>query len=300
MDFNIEEKDKNKRLDIFLLEKYPDLTRSHIKNMIDGGKVLLNGKTVKAGEKLRVNDKIHVENLEPEEVKTKPEDIPIEIVYEDNDLAVINKPQGMVVHAGAGNTTGTLVNALLFKLKNLSGINGKLRPGIVHRLDKNTSGLLLIAKNDFAHNSLAKQIQEKTCVRKYIALLEGTLKEQKGHIETHIARDKRHRTLMNVCPESQGKLAITDYKVLKYYNGYTLVEFTLKTGRTHQIRVHASRVLHRPIVGDKEYNPSTKLNGQLLHAYKIEFTQPRTGQKITLETPLPENFRKVLKKLQEK
>lgn len=300
MIFQVEENDVGKRLDIFLHEKFSDLSRSHIKNMIDGGNVLLNGKVVKAGEKLRLNGVVQAEKPVLQEVKTKPEDIPIEIVYEDDDLAVVNKPQGMVVHAGAGNTSGTLVNALLYRLKNLSGINGKLRPGIVHRLDKNTSGLLLIAKNDFAHNSLAKQIAEKTCKRTYIALLEGTLKEQEGVISTHIARDKKHRTLMNVCPETEGKLAITEYKVLKYYKGYTLVEFNLKTGRTHQIRVHASRVLHRPIVGDREYNPTTKINGQLLHAYKLEFTQPRTGKQIVVTAPIPEYFEKVLKKLQEK
>lgn len=300
MIFQVEGNDVGKRLDIFLHEKFSDLSRSHIKNMIDGGNVLLNGKVVKAGEKLRLNGVVQAKKPVLQEVKTKPEDIPIEIVYEDDDLAVVNKPQGMVVHAGAGNTSGTLVNALLYRLKNLSGINGKLRPGIVHRLDKNTSGLLLIAKNDFAHNSLAKQIAEKTCKRTYIALLEGTLKEQEGVISTHIARDKKHRTLMNVCPETEGKLAITEYKVLKYYKGYTLVEFNLKTGRTHQIRVHASRVLHRPIVGDREYNPTTKINGQLLHAYKLEFTQPRTGKQIVVTAPVPEYFEKVLKKLQEK
>ena len=300
MIFQVEEKDVGKRLDIFLLENFSNLSRSHIKNMIDGENVSLNGKYVKAGEKLRLNDKVQAEMPALQEVKTKPENIPIEIVYEDDDLAVINKPQGMVVHAGAGNTSGTLVNALLYKLKNLSGINGKLRPGIVHRLDKNTSGLLLVAKNDFAHNSLAKQIAEKSCKRSYIALLEGTLKEQSGTITTHIAREKKHRTLMNVCPDNEGKLAITEYKVLKYYNGYTLVEFNLKTGRTHQIRVHASRVLHRPIVGDKEYNPTTKINGQLLHAYKLEFTQPHTEKRIVVKAPIPDYFEKVLKKMQEK
>ena len=300
MIFQVEEKDVGKRLDIFLLEKFSNLSRSHIKNMIDGENVSLNGKYVKAGEKLKLNDKVQAEMPALQEVKTKPENIPIEIVYEDDDLAVINKPQGMVVHAGAGNTSGTLVNALLYKLKNLNGINGKLRPGIVHRLDKNTSGLLLVAKNDFAHNSLAKQIAEKSCKRSYIALLEGTLKEQSGIITTHIARDKNHRTLMNVCPDNEGKIAITEYKVLKYYNGYTLVEFNLKTGRTHQIRVHASRVLHRPIVGDKEYNPTTKINGQLLHAYKLEFTQPHTEKRIVVKAPIPDYFEKVLEKLQEK
>ena len=295
----VDENAVNKRLDVFLHENI-DISRSQIKNLIDEGKITLNGKQVKAGTKLSLNDKILCEIPKPQEVSTTPENIPIEIVYEDKDLAVINKPQGLVVHAGAGNHSGTLVNALLYHLKDLSGINGKLRPGIVHRLDKNTSGLLLIAKNDFAHISLANQIAEKSCKRSYIALLDGVLKQESGIIETHIARDKKNRLLMNICSENEGKLAITHYSVIKYYEGFTLVEFSLQTGRTHQIRVHASRVLHHAIVGDKEYNPSTKVNGQLLHAYKIEFAQPRTEQRIVLEIPLPSHFQNYLMKLKKK
>lgn len=299
MIFNVESQDAGKRLDVFLQEKFPEVTRSYIKKLIEDEKVSLNGKFVKAGEKLRGGDQISIEFSAPEEIEATPENIPLDIRYEDDDLAVINKPQGMVVHAGAGNANGTLVNALLYNLKNLSGINGKLRPGIVHRLDKNTSGLLLVAKNDFAHHSLASQIEKKTCHRNYLAVLEGSLKAEEGRIVTNIARDKKHRTLMNVCPEGEGKLAITDYKVVKNYEGYSLVEFALQTGRTHQIRVHASRVLHHPIVGDREYNPSTKLDGQLLHAYKIEFSHPRTGERITVEAELPEPFKAFLKKLKE-
>ena len=300
MIFTVDINDKGKRLDLFLLNNLKDISRSRIKTLIENGNILLNDEKIKSGEKLRVGDVISVEIPEIKEVKTKPENIPLDIVYEDDDLAVINKAQGMVVHAGAGNSSGTLVNALLYNLKKLSGINGKLRPGIVHRLDKNTSGLLLVAKNDSAHLSLAKQIADKTCKRCYIALLEGNLKEESGTITTHIARDKKHRTLMNICEDNEGKLAITDFKVLERFNGFTLVEFSLKTGRTHQIRVHASRYLHRPIVGDKEYNPSTKINGQLLHAYKIEFNHPKTNDRLCFQTNLPNYFEDVLKKLRKK
>lgn len=299
MIFKIESQDAGKRLDVFLQGKFPDVTRSYVKKLIDDKKASINGKYVKAGEKLREGDQISIEFSAPEEIEAVPENIPLDIRYEDDDLAVINKPQGMVVHAGAGNASGTLVNALLYNLKNLSGINGKLRPGIVHRLDKNTSGLLLVAKNDFAHHSLASQIEKKSCHRYYLAVLEGSLKTEEGRITTNISRDKKHRTLMNVCSEGEGKLAITDYKVVKNYVGYSLVEFALQTGRTHQIRVHASRVLHHPIVGDREYNPSTKLDGQLLHAYKIEFSHPRTGERITIEAEVPEHFKLFLKKLKE-
>ena len=289
------------RLDKFISDANIDLSRSAAVNLIENGAVLVNDSVVSKKYKLSQGDIVVVNVPDPTPYEAKAENIPLDIVYEDECLLVVNKPKGMVVHPAAGNYDGTLVNALLYHCgDSLSGINGVLRPGIVHRIDKDTSGLLIVAKNDFAHNSLAKQIAEKTCKRTYIALLEGTLKEQEGIISTHIARDKKHRTLMNVCPETEGKLAITEYKVLKYYKGYTLVEFNLKTGRTHQIRVHASRVLHRPIVGDREYNPITKINGQLLHAYKLEFTQPRTGKQIVVTAPVPEYFEKVLKKLQEK
>ena len=298
MIFTVDTQDKDKRLDVFLSEKLPEFSRSRIKNSITEGKVKIQDKVaVKSGIKLSENSVIEIDILPPEEIEAVPENIPLDIVYEDEFLAVINKPQGMVVHAGAGNISGTLVNALLYNIKDLSGINGKLRPGIVHRLDKNTSGLLLVAKNDFAHKSLSSQIEKKTCFRHYQALVEGHLKQDEGRIVTHIARDKKNRTLMNICPENEGRVAITNYKVLKEFKNHSLVEFILETGRTHQIRVHASKVLHRPIVGDNEYNPRTKIKGQLLHAYKIEFNHPKTNQRLMFEIELPKHFTSILNTL---
>ncbi len=224
-----------------------------------------------------------------------PEDIPLDIVYQDNDVAVINKPQGMVVHAGNGNKSSTLVNALLYHLDNLSGINGVIRPGIVHRIDKNTSGLLVVAKNDAAHVKLAEQLADKSCRRIYYALLEGVVKDDFGVIDTFIGRNPKDRKKMSVT--SYGRRAITEYRVIERYNGYTLCEFSLKTGRTHQIRVHCKHIGH-PIVGDPEYGYKSNkfgLNGQLLHAGKLEFIHPTTGKKVCFEAPLPEYFVKTLK-----
>ncbi len=282
------------RLDVFLLQKFPDFSRSHIKNLIENGKVLVDGKVVKAGLALKSGMKVSVDIQEPEKISTEAEDVDFEIVYQDEDLAVINKPQGLVVHPCSSTKSGTLVNGLLFKIKDLSGINGELRPGIVHRLDKDTSGLLLIAKNDMAHVSLAEQIKNKTCHRNYLALLEGNPKDDTGRIETYIKRDPKDRKKMSV--QSSGRVAITDYKVLKRFEKTCLVEFMLQTGRTHQIRVHAKHLNH-PVVGDKLYGHEVKgLNGQLLHAYKISFTHPRTQQEMTFEVNLPDYFEEYLKK----
>ena len=224
---------------------------------------------------------VSIEVQKPEKVSTEAEDIDFEIIYQDKDLAVINKPQGLVVHPCSSTKSGTLVNGLLYRIKDLSGINGELRPGIVHRLDKDTSGLLLIAKNDFAHVNLAEQIKNKSCHRNYLALLEGNLKNEEGKIETYIKRDPKDRKKMSV--QSDGRVAITDYKVLKRFDKTCLVEFSLQTGRTHQIRVHAKHLNH-PVVGDKLYGKEVKgLVGQLLHAYKIEFTHPRTGKIMKFE-----------------
>ena len=222
---------------------------------------------------------------------------PIDIVYQDDDLAVINKPQGLTVHAGNGTKGHTLVNALLFKLDKLSGINGVVRPGIVHRIDKNTSGLLVVAKNDKAHLSLAKQIEEKSAKRTYVALLEGVLKEDNGVIETEIGRSSKDRTKMAVV--KAGRKAITNFEVIKRYQNYTLCKFMLQTGRTHQIRVHAKHIGH-PVVGDKEYgykNQKFNLEGQLLHACKLEFVHPTTGKQMSFEAPMPDYFKKVLLKI---
>ena len=291
-------KNIGQRLDVFLSTFFSDFTRSHIKNMIENGNVLVNDKKVKSGTKLKLDDDICILDYEVKTPDVKPENIDIDIVYEDDDLAVINKPQGLVVHPANGNENGTLVNALLFHLKNLSGINGVIRPGIVHRLDKNTSGLLIVAKNDKAHVSLAKQIETKSCHRHYIALCNGNFKDDEGEIVTNIARSKKDRKQMAVCGENEGKRAITNYKVLKRYGDYTLVEFVLQTGRTHQIRVHSKYIGHT-IVGDDVYGRKSKfkLNGQLLHAYKIEFTQPTTNKRLCFTCPLPDYFQKVLNKL---
>ena len=236
------------------------------------------------------------------EYAAKPEEIPIEIVYEDADIAVVNKPQGMTVHMGNGNFEGTLVNALLFKLDSLSGINGVIRPGIVHRIDKDTSGLLVVAKNDAAHLGLSKQIEEKSCKRTYLALLEGVMKEDSGTVTTYIGRDPRDRVKMAVVPPEKGKLAITDFTVLKRFKeGFTLCRFDLRTGRTHQIRVHAKHLSH-PVVGDPVYGVKKQkfnLNGQLLHAWRLRLTHPKTGKEMTFEAPLPDYFVKVLNKLEE-
>ncbi|MBR2052690.1 MAG: RluA family pseudouridine synthase, partial [Clostridia bacterium] len=230
--------DKNRRLDNFLQTQIPDFTRSKIAGLIEKGLVKIGGKVAsKNGEKLKENQTIEVEIPAPVSLDAKPENLPLEIVFEDDDLAVVNKPQGMVVHAGSGNLDKTLVNALLFHIKNLSGINGVLRPGIVHRLDKNTAGLLVVAKNDFAHTRLAAQLANKTCRREYVAIVEGVVKTDAGTIQTHIARSPKNRKIMAVCDESAGKVAITNFKVLQRFQGYTLMQFNLQTGRTHQIRV---------------------------------------------------------------
>lgn len=287
------------RVDL-IVSSNSDISRSRIKKLADDGLLFVNNVSVKANKKCKKGDTISLDVPDSENLDITPENIPLNVVYQDDDLAVINKPQGLTVHAGNG-TAGeiTLVNALLYHLDNLSGINGVIRPGIVHRIDKNTSGLLVVAKNDKAHVNLAKQIEEKTCKRIYVALLEGNLKSDSGTINTFIGRDVNNRTKMAVVDD--GKIAITKYKVIKRYEGYTLCEFSLKTGRTHQIRVHA-KYLGNPVVGDKEYGYKKQrfnLEGQLLHAKKLVFTHPTSGEKMSFEAPIPSYFEKVLKKLKE-
>lgn len=290
--------DKNGvRLDVFLCEKL-DFTRSKIKNLMDNGCVRRGEIILKPRDLTRIGEEYTIEIADAKESEIKPKDIPIDIVYEDDDLAVINKQQGLTVHAGSGTDDNTLVNALLFRLDKLSGINGVIRPGIVHRIDKDTSGLLVVAKNDSAHNFLAGQLKDKTCNRTYWALLEGVVKEDKGKIDTFIDRSKKNRTMMAVSAE--GRQAVTNYKVLKRYNGYTLCEFKLETGRTHQIRVHAKHIGH-PIVGDTVYgykNQKFNLNGQLLHAKKLEFVHPTSKKLVSFEVDLPDYFIGILSKLQ--
>ncbi len=284
------------RLDAYLAEN-TELTRSRVKKLCDEGLVEVNGKVCK-GKKLVSDGEAVVINMpDAENMSIQPENIDIDIVYQDDDVAVINKPQGMVVHAGNGTKGNTLVNALLYHLDNLSGINGVIRPGIVHRIDKNTSGLLVVAKNDKAHLYLAKQLENKTCKRVYVALLEGVVKVDSGTIQTFIARSEKDRKKMAV--SSSGRNAVTNYKVLKRYNAYTLCEFSLETGRTHQIRVHAKHIGH-PVVGDPEYgfkNQKFKLNGQLLHARELEFVHPSSGKMVKFSCPIPDYFENVLNKI---
>lgn len=287
------------RADICLCELLKDHTRSSVKKLFDGGLVLINGKSAKPSQSIAEGDDIECTLPDPVEIAARPEDIPLDIVYEDDDIAVINKQQGLTVHVGNGNPDGTLVNALLYHLKNLSGVGGALRPGIVHRIDKNTSGLLVVAKNDAAHVSLAKQIEEKSCKRQYLALLEGNLKNDSGNITTYIGRSPSDRVKMAVVPPEKGKIAITDYFVEQRSGGYTLCRFSLHTGRTHQIRVHAKYIGH-PVVGDDVYGIKKQrfnLGGQLLHACRLELTHPRTGERMAFTAPLPDYFMSVLKKL---
>ncbi len=282
------------RLDKYLQNRFKNLSRSRIKELIDNGQIMVNGKTVKAGAIVQEGQEISYQFEENKPLEVESEDVDFEIVYEDSDLLVINKPQGLVVHPCSSTKNGTLVNGLLFKVKDLSGINGVLRPGIVHRLDKNTSGLMIVAKNDNAHTFLAKQIAEKEQFkRKYIALCEGHFKNSEGRIESFIARDKKDRKKMAV--SDSGKFAVTNYKVLKTYQKYDLVEFSLETGRTHQIRVHC-KMLNHPIVGDDVYGHQIKsLKGQLLHSYSLSFIHPSTGKVMQFEAGLPPHFEEFLK-----
>ncbi|MBO5851181.1 MAG: RluA family pseudouridine synthase, partial [Clostridia bacterium] len=252
-----------KRADVYLSVAL-DYTRSRIKKLLDDGLATINGKVVKPRDILKQGSVIEVQINEPTTIEIKAVDIPLDIIYEDSDVAVINKQQGLTVHAGNGTGNDTLVNALLYKLDSLSGINGVIRPGIVHRIDKDTSGLLVVAKNDKAHLSLASQISNKTCKRVYVALLEGNLKSDSGVVDTFISRSTKNRTMMSV--SNSGRNAVTEYKVLQRFEGYTLCEFSLKTGRTHQIRVHAKHLGH-PVVGDLVYGYKANkfnLKGQLL------------------------------------
>lgn len=295
MKIKVMETQQSKRLDMVLSDLLPQFTRAHIKKMIEEGNVLLDGKKVKAGQSVKLGQEIEYTISQVKELDAKPEQIDFDIVYQDEDLLVVNKPQGLVVHPCSSTKSGTLVNGLVYHIKDLSGINGVLRPGIVHRLDKNTSGLMLVAKNDLAHVSLAEQIKNKRCVRRYLALLEGNLKDEKGEIQTYLSRSKTDRKKMAV--SESGKIAISQYKVIKRFTNACLVEFTLKTGRTHQIRVHA-KYLNHPVVGDVEYGHAEKgLAGQLLHSYYIAFTHPRNQKQMEFTIPLPRYFEEYINKL---
>ena len=290
------------RLDKVVSKIETNLSRETIQRMIKSGKILVNGKLEKPSYKTELDDIITIEQEIPEEIELKPQEMPLDIIYEDDDILVINKEKGIVVHPGNGNPDGTLVNAVMAKCKgSLSGIGGKIRPGIVHRIDKDTSGLVIIAKNDNSHINLSKQIQNREVEKTYIALVRGKIKENEATINMPIGRSTKDRKKMAVV--KTGKVAITHFKVLKRYNEFTLLEIKIETGRTHQIRVHLSEIGY-PIVGDEVYsngkNPFN-VKGQMLHAAKLTFKHPKTGEKITVEAPLPQYFKDVLNilKLQE-
>ncbi len=288
------------RLDKYLTSVL-DLSRSNIQNLLIEGKILVNDKKVKSNYLLKMNDVIEIKSKEKDKNNSiSLEKIDLDIVYEDEDLIVVNKPSGLVVHPAVGNQSGTLVNALLYHTNNLSSINGEVRPGIVHRIDADTSGLLVVAKNDKAHISLAKQISEKTVTRKYIALVQGVIKEDTATIDAPIGRDKNDRKKMCVTLDNS-KDAITHIKVLERYKTTTLIECKLETGRTHQIRVHMKYINH-PVVNDPVYgykNLDDKEFGQMLHAYIIGFIHPRTGKYLEFKVDPPKKFMEILKKYQE-
>lgn len=287
--------DQTGRIDKVLTTLEPEITRSQLKNLINDGHVTVNGQAVKPKYKVQAGDKISLVKPEPQSLELTPENIPLDIVYEDDDVIVVNKPQGMVVHPAPGHPDHTLVNALLYHSP-LSTINGAFRPGIVHRIDKDTSGLLMVAKNDLAHQSLAEQLRNKTNKREYLALVYGQIKEDEGTIDAPLGRNPQDRKKQAVV--KGGRHAVTHFKVIKRYDNFTLVKCILETGRTHQIRVHMKYIGH-PLVGDPLYGPRKVIgkNGQFLHAALLGFKHPRTGKEMVFEAPLPENFQKMLDKL---
>ena len=292
-----EAEDAGTRADVFLAAKL-GVSRSNMQKLLEDGRVKRGEKIIKANYKVRAGEMFVVDIPEPEPIEAVPENIPLDIIYEDDDVVVLNKARGMVVHPAPGNYTGTLVNALLYHCSNLSGINSAIRPGIVHRLDKETSGIMIVAKNDAAHISLSQQIQSKTAVRTYLAVVRGNIKTDSGTIETQIARDKTDRKKMAVVKEG-GRDAITDYEVVERFGKYTLVRCKLRTGRTHQIRVHME-YLGYPLVGDPKYSPMKTpfgIKGQALHSHTLEFTHPRTGERMKFEAPLPEDMHKIITRL---
>ena len=289
------------RLDVFLARMDETLSRSRVQRLIADGHVMVDGKTPKASQRLSEGSTVAVEMPEPEATDILPEQIPLDILYEDEDVIVVNKARGMVVHPAAGVSRGTLVNALLAHCKDLSGINGALRPGIVHRLDKDTSGVMIAAKNDAAHRSLAEQIQQKTAKRVYWAILTGNIAEEEGVIHGAIGRNPKDRQKMAVVREN-GKDATTKFRVLERFGAYTLVECRLMTGRTHQIRVHMAYIGH-PVVGDPKYGAKKcpfSIEGQALHSKTLMFTHPRTGERMEFEAPLPEDMQMILDDLRGK
>ncbi|ACK61858.1 MULTISPECIES: RluA family pseudouridine synthase [Bacillus] len=284
---------KNERIDKFVTGINNEWSRTQVQQWIKDEVVTVNGKAVKGNYKVKEEDEITVTIPEPEELDIQPEDLNLEIYYEDADVLVVNKPRGMVVHPAPGHTSGTLVNGLMHHCTDLSGINGVMRPGIVHRIDKDTSGLLMVAKNDMAHESLVNQLVAKTVTRRYKAIVHGVIPHDKGTIDAPIARDKKERQSMTV--DENGKNAVTHFQVLERFKDFTLVECRLETGRTHQIRVHMKYIGY-PLAGDPKYGPKKTLdmNGQALHAGILGFDHPRTGEYIQFEAPIPEVFEDAL------
>ena len=290
-----------RRIDAYISDKIEELSRVAVQRLLANGQILVNGKKVKASYKVQKGDKIEIEEEEPVEISLKAQNIPIDIIYEDNDIIVVNKPKGMVVHPANGNPDGTLVNAVMAICKNsLSGIGGEIRPGIVHRLDKNTSGVIIIAKNDKAHINLSEQIKAHKVKKTYVALVRGIVKENEATINMPIGRSKRDRKKMAVVRE--GKEAITHFKVIQRYDKYSLLKVNIETGRTHQIRVHLAQIGY-PIIGDDTYSNGKNewgIQGQCLHAKSLEFTHPTTGKKMYVEAEMPEYFNEILEKLEKR
>ncbi len=301
MNIKVNEENVGKRIDSFIPMVQEDISRSMVQKLIEQKNIKVNGKETKHSYKLKLNDEIEIFVPEAKEINLKAQDIPLNVIYEDNDIIVINKPKGMVVHPANGNPDGTLVNAVMNKCKDsLSGIGGEIRPGIVHRLDKDTSGAIIVAKNDKAHIALSEQLKNHEVKKTYLALVRGIIKENEATINMPIARSKKDRKKMDV--DKDGKEAITHFKVLeRYKNKYTLLQINLETGRTHQIRVHLSHIGY-PIIGDEVYSNGKNewnVSGQCLHAWKLEFIHPITGEKISLEAEIPEYLKNIIKELEE-
>lgn len=294
--FLVEQNKKNLRLDIYLNEKFFEQSRSHIQKIISNGLVSVDGKKIlKSSFKLSGGENISVEEIFSVETEFLPENIPLDILYEDSDIIIVNKARGMTVHPAETVKSGTLVNALLFHCKDLSGINGVIRPGIVHRLDKDTSGVMVVAKNDFAHVNLAEQIKNKIAKRNYLAIVHGEIFDNAGIISGAIGRDKIDRKKMAVVPD--GKPAVTEFKVLERFKNFSFVECKLQTGRTHQIRVHMKEIGH-PVIGDTKYTSRKnifEIQGQALHSHTLNLIHPSTKKQMTFTAPLPEDMEKILK-----
>lgn len=295
----VEEKDKGQRIDKLLMIYFSDMSRTQIQQFIRQQHVKINGNIIKASYKVEAGDQCEVSIPEPESTDILPENIPLNIVYEDSDVIVVNKPSGMIVHPSVGIYSGTLVNALLYHCQDLSGINGVMRPGIVHRIDKETSGLLMVAKNDLAHQSLSEQLQEHTVIRRYLALVHGLIPHEFGRIEAPIGRDPRDRQKMT-CTDKNAKEAITNFKVIERFRDMSLVECRLETGRTHQIRVHMQYIGH-PVYGDPQYGLKRDdiTHGQYLHAKILGFIHPRTNEEMYFESELPDYFSEKLAQLRQ-